>query len=67
MTDAPLLAAALGRFLDEVPAERERLEEYVDTLTPAQRLRLAGALHLVSHRLDEDLADPEQREALRAA
>jgi len=42
---------------------RERLERYVDALTPAQRLRLAGALHLLSPRLDEDLAHPDQRAA----
>ena len=42
---------------------RERLERYVDAMTPAQRLRLASALHLLSRRLDEDLAHPDQRAA----
>jgi hypothetical protein len=42
---------------------RERLERYVDAMTPAQRLRLAGALHLLSPRLDEDLAHPDERAA----
>ena len=46
---------------------RERLEHYVDAMTTAQRLRLAGALHLLSPRLDEDLAHPDQREAVQAA
>jgi hypothetical protein len=35
---------------------RERLEHHVDAMTPAQRLRLAGALHLLSGRLDEEAA-----------
>jgi hypothetical protein len=48
-------------------ARRERLEHYVDAMTAAQRLRLAGALHLLSRRLDEDLADPDQRAATQAA
>jgi hypothetical protein len=38
--------------------QREQLERYVDAMSTAQRLRLAGALHLLSRRLDEDLADP---------
>ena len=46
---------------------RERLEHYIDAMTTAQRLRLAGALHLLSPRLDEDLAHPDQREAVQAA
>jgi hypothetical protein len=37
-------------------ARRERLEQHVDAMTPAQRLRLAGALHLLSARLDEEAA-----------
>ena len=37
---------------------RERLERDVDAMTPAQRLRLAGALHLLSRRLDEDPHTP---------
>lgn len=40
---------------------RERLEQYVDAMSTARRLRLAGALHLLSRRLDEDLAHPDQR------
>jgi hypothetical protein len=46
---------------------RERLEQYVDGMSTARRLRLAGALHLLSRRLDEDLAHPDQREAATAA
>jgi hypothetical protein len=46
---------------------RGRLERYVDSMSTAQRLRLAGALHLLSARLDEDLADPDQRAAAQAA
>ena len=76
--DVRRLAVDLDRFLDELPVEigpnrasaavrRERLQHYVDDLTGAQRLRLAGALHLLSPRLDGDLADPAQREALQAA
>jgi hypothetical protein len=48
-------------------ARRERLEHYVGAMTAAQRLRLAAALHLLSRRLDEDLAHPDQRAAPRAA
>jgi hypothetical protein len=40
---------------------RERLEHYVGAMSNAQRLRLDGALHLLSGRLDKDLADPDQR------
>jgi hypothetical protein len=40
---------------------REQLERYVGTMSTAQRLRVAGALHLLSGRLDTDLADPDQR------
>lgn len=46
---------------------RQRLEQYVESMTTAQRLRVAGALHLLSARLDEDLAHPDQREAAQAA
>jgi hypothetical protein len=46
---------------------RQRLERYVDAMSVAQRLRLAAALHLLSGRLDEDLADPDQRAATHAA
>ena len=81
MDDVDRLAADLGRFLDELPVEvgairagsaerrvrRERLEEYVDGMSSARRLRLAAALHLLSRRLDEDLAHPDQREAAPAA
>jgi DNA-binding MarR family transcriptional regulator len=35
---------------------RERLERYVAAMGAARRLRLAGALHLLSPRLDQDLA-----------
>jgi hypothetical protein len=38
---------------------RERLERYVDAMTPAQRLRLARASPALP-RLDEDLAHPDQ-------
>jgi hypothetical protein len=38
---------------------RKRLERYVDRLDRPRRLRLAGALHLLSGRLDGDLAHPE--------
>jgi hypothetical protein len=48
-------------------ARRERLEHYVGTMTTAQRLRLSAALHLLSSRLDEDLAHPDQRAAAPAA
>jgi hypothetical protein len=48
-------------------ARRDRLERYVDGMTAAQRLRLAGAMHLLSRRLDEDLADRDQRAAAQAA
>jgi DNA-binding MarR family transcriptional regulator len=41
---------------------RQRLENYVGGMGKAQRLRLAGALHLLSRRLDRDLADPGLRE-----
>jgi DNA-binding MarR family transcriptional regulator len=37
---------------------RERLERYVAALDAPRRLRLAGALHLLSRRLDEELAFP---------
>jgi len=46
---------------------RRRLERYVDAMSTAQRLRLAGALHLLSRRLDEALADPNQRAPTHAA
>jgi hypothetical protein len=46
---------------------RQQLERYVEAMSMAQRLRLAGALHLLSGRLDEDLADPNQRAATHAA
>jgi hypothetical protein len=46
---------------------RQQLERYVDAMSTAQRLRLAGALHLLSGRLDEDLADPNQRAPTHAA
>jgi hypothetical protein len=36
-------------------------------MTTAQRLRLTGALHLLSPRLDDDLAHPDQRAAAQAA
>jgi hypothetical protein len=42
---------------------REQLQRYVGAMSTARRLRLAGALHLLSGRLDEDLADPNQRAA----
>jgi hypothetical protein len=77
MDDVGCLAADLGRFLDELPVElgvaqaravrRERLEQYVDGMSTARRLRLAGALHLLSRRLDEDLAHSDQREAAPGA
>jgi hypothetical protein len=58
------LAERHGRNAAQARAvRRERLERYVDAMTPAQRLRLAGALHLLSPRLDEDLAHPDQRAA----
>jgi hypothetical protein len=57
-----------GRSAARVRAvRREWLEHYVGAMTTAQRLRLAGALHLLSPRLDEDLADPDQRDAAQAA
>jgi hypothetical protein len=40
---------------------RQQLERYVDAMSTTQRLRLAAALHLLSTRLDTDLADPDQR------
>jgi hypothetical protein len=46
---------------------RQQLELYVAAMSTTQRLRLAGALHLLSRRLDEDLADPNQRDATHAA
>jgi hypothetical protein len=46
---------------------RQRLERYVNAMSIAKRLRLAAALHLLSGRLDEDLADPNQRVATPAA
>jgi hypothetical protein len=46
---------------------RDRLERYVGAMSTAQRLRLAGALHLLSRRLDEDLAHPDQRAGPGAA
>ena len=45
--------------------QHERLEQYVDGLSTARRLRLAAALHLLSRRLDQDLAHPDQREAVQ--
>jgi hypothetical protein len=42
-------------------ARRERLERYIAAMSDAQRLRLAGALHLLSRRLDEELAHPDFR------
>jgi hypothetical protein len=42
-------------------ARRKQLERYVGAMSTAERLRLAGALHLLSGRLNEDLADPDQR------
>jgi hypothetical protein len=46
---------------------RRQLERYVDAMSTAQRLRLAGALHLLSGRFDEDLADPNHRAPTHAA
>jgi hypothetical protein len=46
---------------------RKRLEHYLGAMTTAQRLRLSGALHLLSARLEEDLAPPDQRAAGHAA
>jgi DNA-binding MarR family transcriptional regulator len=46
---------------------RERLEHYVRAMGTPQRLRLAGALHLISRRLDEELAHPDLRAAAQAA
>jgi hypothetical protein len=58
------LAQRHGRNAAQARAvRREWLERYVDAMTPAQQLRLAGALHLLSPRLDEDLAHPDQRAA----
>jgi hypothetical protein len=37
---------------------RQQLERYINAMSIAQRLRLAAAPHLLSARLDEDLADP---------
>lgn len=48
-------------------ARREPLERHVDAMTTAQRLRLAGALHLLSPNLDDDLGHLDQREAMQAA
>jgi hypothetical protein len=46
---------------------RQQLERYVNAMSTTQRLRLAAALHLLSGRLDEDLADPSQGAATHAA
>jgi hypothetical protein len=40
---------------------RERLERYVGAMSNAERLRLGGALRLLSGRLDKDLAAPDRR------
>jgi hypothetical protein len=45
------------------PSRRAQLERYIGGMSTAQRLRLAGALHLLSDRLDNDLAHPDQRAA----
>jgi hypothetical protein len=58
------MAERHGRNATQVRVtRREQLEQHVGTMTAAQRLRLAGALHLLSTRLDDDLAHPAQRAA----
>jgi hypothetical protein len=44
-----------------VDTRLERLERYIRGMSPGQRLRLAAALHLLSPRLDGDLATPDCR------
>jgi hypothetical protein len=69
-----LLAGELERQLDELLAaagdrrvrpatdeRRTRLDRYVGDMSRAERLRLAAALHLLSRRLDGDLATPDAR------
>jgi hypothetical protein len=55
------------RSLQAQAARRGRLEHYIGAMSTAQRLRLAGALHLLSPRLDEDLAHSDFRAAAHAA
>ncbi|HSI79706.1 MAG TPA: hypothetical protein VK919_03555, partial [Solirubrobacterales bacterium] len=47
------------RSLRTQAARHERLERDIGAMSTAQRLRLAGALHLLSPRLDDVLAHPD--------
>ncbi len=56
-----LAAAGHGRVDASEGTRLEQLERYIGGISSAQRLRLAGALHLLSPRLDGSLAAADPR------